>query len=86
MNEQQYNLVELLAYIDPSALDYQEWCAVGMALKEEGYSADDWDAWSARDSRRYHAGECYKKWNSFRGAVSPVAAGTIVQMAKNHGL
>ena len=32
------NLVELIKYIDPSRLDYQEWINVGMALKQEGYS------------------------------------------------
>ena len=31
------NLEELLEYIDPASLSYQEWVNVGMALKEEGY-------------------------------------------------
>lgn len=31
------NLDELLDYIDPAALTYQEWCGVGMALKDAGY-------------------------------------------------
>lgn len=54
------NLVELIKYIDPSRLDYQEWINVGMALKQEGYSEYDWDNWSSRDSSRYHSGECHK--------------------------
>lgn len=79
------NLIELLDYIDPSSLDYQEWCSVGMALNEEGYTDADWDAWSQRDVGRYHAGECFKKWDTFRGTSQPVTAGTIVQMAKDQG-
>ena len=39
-----YDLKELLEYIDPSSLSYQEWCNVGMALKHEGYSAEEWDS------------------------------------------
>lgn len=79
------NLIEALDYIDPGALSYQEWTSVGMALKEEGYTAADWDTWSKRDLGRYHAGECFKKWDTFRGAPSPVTAGTIVHMAKAGG-
>lgn len=78
------NLIKILEYIDPSQCDYQEWVNVGMALKHEGYSADDWDKWSQSDSR-YHSGECQQKWNSFNGSSSPVTAGTLVQMAKEHG-
>ena len=77
--------MEIIEYIDPSMLDYQEWVNVGMALKEEGYTAADWDSWSQRDSGRYHSGECWKKWDTFQGNGSPVTGGTIVQMAKDHG-
>ena len=45
------DLLEILNNIDPSLLDYQEWCNVGMALKYEGYTANDWDYWSQRDSK-----------------------------------
>lgn len=85
VNDQKYNITELLDYIDPSILDYQEWINVGMALKEAGKSAFEWDEWSKRDSGRYHSGECFKKWDSFRGTNKPVTAGTIVQMAKDNG-
>lgn len=78
------NLLELLEYIHPADLSYQEWVNVGMALKHEGYTAADWDAWSRNDSR-YHNGECWRKWDSFQGAKTPVTGGTIVQMAKEHG-
>ncbi|WP_195397827.1 AAA family ATPase [Holdemania sp. 1001302B_160321_E10] len=75
----------ILEYIDPSDCNYQEWVNVGMALKHEGYTAADWDTWSARDGGRYHAGECFKKWSTFVGAGTPVTGGTIVQMAKDRG-
>ena len=56
-----------------------------MALKEEGYSAADWEAWSRADAERYHPGECSRKWDSFAGAALPVTGGTLVQMAKEQG-
>lgn len=80
-----YNILEVLEHIDPSLLDYQDWINVGMALKEEGCMASDWDAWSRRDAARYHAGECYRKWGGFHGSPSPVTGGTIVQLAKEQG-
>lgn len=83
--ENSLNLLELLEYIDPASLDYSSWTAVGMGLKEDGYTASDWDTWSQRDAGRYHPGECFKKWDTFRGTNQPVTAGTIVQMAKDNG-
>lgn len=79
------NLIEILEYINPADCDYQEWINIGMALKHEGYSVHDWDAWSSRDFGRYHSGECDRKWRTFSGSASPVTAGTIVQMAKDNG-
>jgi hypothetical protein len=78
------DLIKCLEYIDPAELDYSTWCAVGMALRHEGYRWEDWDAWSRNDSR-YHHGECERKWESFRGSASPVTGATIVQMAKDRG-
>lgn len=80
-----YDLREVLQALDPAQLDYQEWLSVGMALKEEGYTAADWDAWSQRDHARYHAGECFRKWDGFHGHGTPVTAGTVVQLARNQG-
>ena len=80
-----YDILEVLNYIDPSRLDYQEWVNVGMALHQEGYTARDWDEWSRKDTARYHKGECFRKWDSFRGSQSPVTGGTIVQLAKDQG-
>lgn len=83
--KQKASLLEIIEYINPADLDYQEWCTVGMALKHEGYASSDWEAWSRRDFSRYHEGECARKWNSFRGTSTPVTGGTIVQMAMERG-
>lgn len=82
--EQRTDLREIIEYLNPAELDYQEWVNVGMALKHEGYSVDVWDNWSRNDSR-YHQGECVRKWNTFHGSSMPVTAGTIVQLAMDHG-
>ena len=79
------NLQDLLAYINPATLDYSEWISVGMALKAEGVDCSVWDEWSRAD-RRYHAGECARKWETFNGAASPVTGGTLIQMAKERGM
>ena len=78
------NLTDILEYISPSELSYQEWVDVGMAIKHEGLPCSVWDDWSQSD-RRYHPGECEKKWNSFQGSGTPITAGTIVHMAKARG-
>ena len=63
--EQKTSLTEIIEYIDPGTLNYQEWVNVGMALKQEGYSVNVWDTWSRRDIGRYHQGECARKWNLY---------------------
>lgn len=83
--EHRTDLLEVLNHINPVYLSYQDWVNVGMALKEEGYSSEDWDAWSRRDPARYHPGECNRKWNSFQGTDTPVTGGTIVQLAREQG-
>lgn len=45
----------------------------------------DWDSWSKGDHARYHAGECFRKWDSFEGSNTPVTGGTIYQMAVDGG-
>jgi RecA-family ATPase len=77
--------IELLGHIDPAALSYDEWLAVGMALHYEGASAADWDAWSRRDSTRYRQGECARKWAGFHGSSKPVTAGTLIELARRQG-
>ncbi|CUP60353.1 AAA family ATPase [Enterocloster clostridioformis] len=85
MENNQYDLLEVLNSIEPAELDYQQWLNVGMALDQEGYSVEIWDAWSQRDPGRYHPGECQKKWRGFQGHNTPVTGGTIVQYAKEQG-
>ena len=80
-----FDYKELLEYIPPSSLSYQEWLNIGMALKDEGYDVALWDEWSRRDPLRYHQGECERKWNTFNGSSSPVTGATIVSLAKEHG-
>ena len=79
------DIQRILSYIPPSELTYTEWVNVGMALKAEGFGCAVWDDWSRAD-RRYHPGECERKWESFNGAQTPVTGGTLVQMAKERGL
>lgn len=85
MSENKVDLIELLEYVDPAMLNYQEWVNVGMALKHEGYTVNDWDEWSQRDGGRYNDGETEKKWNTFQGTNSPVTGATITQLAKDNG-
>lgn len=83
--ESKTDLTEILDFIDPVELNYQEWVNVGMALKHEGYDVSRWDEWSKRDGKRYHSGECSRKWDTFQGSGSLVTAGTLIQMAKERG-
>jgi hypothetical protein len=81
----EHDLLEVISAIDPSLCSYEEWVQVGMALKDAGCSPWDWDAWSRRDAKRYHEGECAKKWESFRGSATPVTGGTVVALARSQG-
>lgn len=77
---------ELLNFIDPATCTYTQWTSVGMALKHEGYPVNVWDDWSARDSGRYHTGECRRKWDTFNEETGDiVTGGTIYQMAIDSG-
>ena len=77
-------ILAALDAIDVASLSYQEWVSVGMALHSEGFDCSVWDAWS-RNDKRYHPGECERKWRTFSSVAMPVKAGTIVQMAKERG-
>ncbi len=81
--DNQAKILEALASIDPSGLNYQEWTEVGMALKAEGLPCSVWEEWSARDLGRFHPGECDKKWNTFSGVG--VTGGTIFHYAELYG-
>ena len=85
MNQPHHDYSELLNYINPASLDYQDWLSIGMALKHEGFSCDVWDDWSRSDAKRYHPGDCTKKWATFNGSGTPVTGGTIYQLAVEGG-
>ena len=78
------SILSALRFLVVSAMDRASWIAVGMALKEEGFSCDVWDDWSRNDDR-YHPGECAKKWDGFNGSGKHVTGATIIQMAKDKG-
>jgi len=71
---------EALEHLNPGNLNYSEWLQVGMALKNEGFTCDTWEHWSASDPERYHPGECERKWESFNG--NGIGKGTIFQLCK----
>lgn len=80
------DVLATLNNIDPALLTYEEWLAVGMALKEDGYTAHDWEVWSSRDPKRHKQGECYRKWESFNGSYSKnITSGSIVKLAQDYG-
>ena len=77
--EHENELKEALDFVSPSALTYDEWLMVGMALKDSGLPVTLWEQWSTRDAGRYHKGECVKKWESFHGGgASPVTASSTL--------
>ena len=77
-------ILSALNSLNASELNYNEWLNVGMALKHEGFDVGEWDAWSKADAR-YKAGECLRKWDSFKGSASPVTGGTIISLARERG-
>lgn len=83
--EHENELKEALDFLSPSALNYEEWTTVGMALKQAGFPVTAWDQWSARDAGRYHKGECTRKWESFHGSAQPVTENSIFQLAYQQG-
>ena len=54
-----------------------------MALNSEGFPVSVWDDWSRKDMSRYHAGDCDKKYQTFKGAGTTV--GTIFHIAERFG-
>lgn len=88
------DLLEILNEIPIELLEYQEWVDCGMALKHEGFSVEDWKAWSATDTRTdkhgrpyYSARQCESKWRGFdNDRMHKVTAGTIIHIANEHGV
>ena len=59
-----FRVRRMLDFISPSSLTYDEWLAIGMALKNIGCDCSDWEQWS-RSDERFKEGECESKWNGF---------------------
>ena len=72
----------MLDFINPSNLTYDEWLAVGMALKNIGCDCSDWEQWS-RPDERFKDGECESKWQSFKRDGYDV--GTLFHFAQPGG-
>ena len=72
----------MLDFISPSSLTYDEWLAVGMALKNIGCDCSDWEQWS-RPDERFKNGECEAKWNGFNRDGYNI--GTIFMFAQRNG-
>ena len=77
-----FDLLPLLNFISPD--DYEVWYQVGMALKHEGYSCQDWDRWS-QGSSKYQYGECEKKWETFREEGTDIITGAYITMKAKEG-
>lgn len=82
-------LREVVSYIDPSKLSYEEWIYSGMAIHFETSGSDEglsiWDAMSQKDADRYNDGECDRRWHGFGKSPDPVKYGTLVAMARRFG-
>lgn len=70
--------LSLLEHLD--ADDYQSWLEVGMACHASGVHFGVWEEWSKR-SKKFSAGECLKKWNTFSEKPTGVTWGSIVHKA-----
>ena len=77
-----FRVRRMLDFINPSTLTYDEWLAVGMALKNIGMDYSDWEQWSRTDDR-FKDGECQYKWNSFDRDGYDI--GTLYHFAASNG-
>lgn len=77
-----FRVRRMLDFISPSSLTYDDWLAVGMALKNIGCDCSDWEQWSRSDDR-FKDGECESKWNGFNRDGYSIA--TICMFAQQNG-
>ena len=77
-----FRVRRMLDFISPSSLTYDEWLAVGMALKNIGCDCSDWEQWSRSDDR-FKDGECESKWQGFNRDGYDI--GTIFIFAQKNG-
>ena len=77
-----FRIRRMLDFINPSTLSYDDWLAIGMALKNVGMDCNDWEQWSRHDER-FKDGECQYKWNGFDRDGYDI--GTIFMFAQQGG-
>ena len=77
-------IISALSCIPVRDCSYAEWLGIGMALKDAGYECAVWDDWS-RNDERYIAGDCERRWATFKGSEHPVTVRTIRAMARKNG-
>lgn len=77
-------IISALSCIPVRDCSYAEWLGIGMALKDAGYECAVWDDWS-RNDERYIAGDCERRWVTFKGSERPVTVRTIRAMARKNG-
>ena len=77
-----FRIRRMLDFISPASLTYDEWLAVGMALKNTGCDCSDWENWSRSDDR-FKEGECESKWNGFNRDGYDI--GTLYHFAQPNG-
>ena len=77
-----FRIRRMLDFISPSSLNYDDWLAVGMSLKNIGCDCSDWEQWS-RSDERFKDGECESKWNGFNRDGYDI--GTLFMFAQQGG-
>lgn len=75
---------ECLPQMDPKRLDYAQWLQVGSAIKYEGGTMEEWDAWSRNDDR-YKETDCRSRWDGLDKGSEPVTVATVVRLCKECG-
>ena len=77
-----FRVRQMLDFINPANLTYDDWLAVGMALKNIGCDCSEWEQWS-RSDERFKDGECESKWNGFNRDCYDI--GTLYHFAQPNG-
>lgn len=76
-------LIMALKYISADC-SYDKWCAIGMALKHEGVSFEEFNNWSQTGTKYKGEKDCLAHWKSFHDVDKPVTAGTVFYFAKQN--
>lgn len=78
--------LDALSWMDPGALNQNEWVRASMAAKAAGVGYTEWDAWNQRDPGRYDERENGKRWDSFDPEKSGgISKNTLFGMARDRG-